>query len=653
MKTSKKICILSVFLAICLCFSSFLCTNAVSCTVDNYTYAETITEKQADVKIYTYDDLKKVASATKAGTSYSGKKVALFANITVKSDFSGIGGVYSSSYPKAFKGLFYGNGYNISGLKTPLFNYTDGARIYNVEIFPSATQTEINSDSQYVGALIAYAKNTTIKQCMNTTSVVNSYASINKIVYTGGLVGYAYKCTFNQCANQGNVRNSSSSVKESYVGGIAGYADDGSFTDCFTYASTITANAQDASTPASNILRGQQKTHLTEFGSKITALIEKYKKEQEALKSDNAQKQALIDDYYYYANLANTYVAYGDWVGGWDKTSWWPYVPYWNAHKYWDATKKNDWETFWQRQRYGVIASGYWVRLGIKGDWSTAFKAGIAVLKTNLMNTLKSGLDRLYNTYKSISANNHYSFVDKKTKTTKVVPAYAFGIAYTKSSTINKCYTANITLNAGQKADIYDYSLYFTNEVKFVTESGIAKAKTNNINVTITQTDDLKGLISNVTNNYCYFYNNENKNLSLKVIASGMSSSGVMYNSSKTQSKSFDTKTLSGSYKMTGNILNGVIPTNWFTTQNAEIRIDKYGSVSIYGAQNGTGKMCKITIPDMNTQYSTTFENYNLGARQNNKTYLPTGFDSSIWIVDSAINNGYPILKYRYWKYAQ
>lgn len=650
MKTSKKICILSVFLAICLCFSSFLCTNTIS-HIDTSVYAETITEKQADVAIWTYEDLLTVATATKSGTTYSGKKVALFANITVKSNFSGIG-TYSSVYTKAFKGTFYGNGYNISGLKTPLFNYTDYAKIYNVEISPSSSQKEINSASQYVGSIVAYAKNTTIKQCLNTTKVTNSYSSNNK-AYTGGLVGYAYNCIFNQCANQADVRNTSSSVKESYVGGIVGYAEKTTFNDCFTYASTITANAKDASTSAKNILSGQQKTHLTEFGSKITALIEKYKKEQEALKSDNAEKQALIDDYYYYANLSNTYVAYGDWVGGREQASWWPHPWYWNAHHSWDPSKKNDWDTFWKRQEYGAIAAVKWAKLGIKGDWATAFKAGWATLKANLANTLKSSLDRLYSQYKSFTANNHYSFVEKKTKETKSVPAYAFGIAYTKTCTVNRCYTANVTLSAGQMADIYKYSMYFTNEVKFVTEDGVAKARTGNIDITITQTDNLKGLISNSVNNYCYFYNNENRNLTLKVTATNMSSTGEMYNTSKNQNESFNTATMTGSYKMDGNILNGVIPTNWFTTQKAEIRIDKYGSVSIYGAQNGTGKMCKITIPDMTTPYSTAFENYNLGTKQNTKTSLPTGFDSSVWIIDSAINNGYPILKYRYWKYAQ
>lgn len=602
-----------------------------------------MTAEQADVDIFTYADLKTFANSVNNGNNYSNKTVALFANIEIESDFVTIGKYVSSAalslaLNKPFKGKFYGNGFYFSNLNASLFGYTDGAKIVNLEI----ASGNIQKSAPYLGAIASYANNTNFDRCKNLALVSNGY-DLNESVYTGGLVGYANNCNFTLCSNQSNIKNTSSAVKTSYVGGLVGYSKRGSINNCYVYDSSITAIAEDASKAPKNILSGKQTKYLTKISSWFDAKVNEYINQREKLYSEDQEQNKLLEQYWDYKDKSRTYVVYGDWEGGWEKTSWWPHVPYYNFHHKWNPTKENSWETFWARQDYGLKAAGVWLKLLVKNP-GLALEASWIELKNTIANGLKNSLERLYEQYKSITANNHYSLVKKMSLTVNSVPAYAMGITYSNGTTITNCYTSQLTLNSGINQNIYDYKLYFVNDIKLAVGTA-ASAYSTDIDIKITQTANLKGLISNTTGNNCYYFDDQYKNLELVVSATNMGTTGNVHAPSE---KVY----MNATYEMKGSVLGGFLPDKWFDYQKAQIQINKQSSVSIYGAVNGNGSYCKIDVPNLTTSYPITFENCNLGKKSNKNTELPDGLDPTIWGISEHINDGYPYLLYRYWENA-
>ena len=172
--------------------------------------------------IGTADQLDAFSQMVAAGDDFSGKFIALDADITVNAGFAPIG---SEAAP--FRGVFNGNGKTLSGFDVScenagLFGYTDGAVISDLTVEGSFRATS------YAGAVAAFAKDTVIEGC-NASALV--YASS----YTGGIAGYleSGKIAFCTTTNEATVGSSTGEC----VGGIAGFAG-GEITDCTNNAYT-------------------------------------------------------------------------------------------------------------------------------------------------------------------------------------------------------------------------------------------------------------------------------------------------------------------------------------------------------------------------------------------------------------------------------
>ncbi|MBE7074571.1 MAG: hypothetical protein E7376_01125 [Clostridiales bacterium] len=653
---NKKI--LSLLLLVCLACSIFVSGFSSHPPIQANVLAEVTS---AELYITTYNELKTFATKVNSGTTYSGKTVALAANITIESSFNGIGtfnGIGSTSN-KYFKGTFDGDGYTINNLNCPLFNCIDGATIQNIYIESGSVSKNVVA----LGAIVSYSKNSTVWRCKNTASVTNERTS--GTIYTGGVVGFSNGGSIKECSNEANVKNTQNSVEKSYVGGIVGYAEGATINNCYVYNSNITALAEKETTSPTNILSGDKKTSLTVIGSWFDNALEAYKKERDKLYSENEEKNKLISKFFDYADKAQTYKKYGCYVPKWSYLFTTPAVkvPYYNFKKWkWEyktvvpATPVYGWKLVWdstavdwvtteiERGKYTLKAAGAFLDMGFKGDWKTAFKAGWQSIKQGLATKLTEGLNLVYETFKSKDANNHYSFVNSMKKSSVVNPAYAFGIGYSTKN-VTSCYTADVNLSGGKYEYTYDYSICFTNEVKFVVDvATVAKAQTKNIAIKIKQSSDLTGLLSSGSKT-CYYFDSEIENASLIVTATDMADAGNLLG------KTSETN-LEKSYKMNGNVLGGLIPSkaSWFDNQKVRIKVSKKGEVSVWGAKNGDGTMCKVSQPNLTTALDSNIQDYNNATKSNKSNKLPSGLSSSIWAIDDAINNGYPHLKYRYWQ---
>lgn len=165
------------------------------------------------------ETLRWVADQCNSGTTFQGKCIMLTNDITlplnVPNNMVSIG-----SYPeRPFKGTFDGNGKLITNLyidqpNTPyqgFFGYTLNANLYNVGLVNITA-----SGRNYTGGIVAYAKNTYMRDCY-----VNG-GTLFALSYCGGLVGFQEEGTnsiisgcYNTCTVSGN----------HYVGGLVGYSN--------------------------------------------------------------------------------------------------------------------------------------------------------------------------------------------------------------------------------------------------------------------------------------------------------------------------------------------------------------------------------------------------------------------------------------------
>lgn len=171
------------------------------------------------VFVYDADMLLWVAEQCNNGASFEGKYIKLMNDIelpfNVPNNMVSIG-----SYPNhPFKGTFDGNGKLIYNLyidqpNTPyqgFFGYTLNANLYNVGLINITA-----SGRDYTGGMVAYAKNTHLRDCY-----VNG-GTLFALSYCGGLVGYQEQGTnsiisgcYNTCSVSGN----------HYVGGLVGFSN--------------------------------------------------------------------------------------------------------------------------------------------------------------------------------------------------------------------------------------------------------------------------------------------------------------------------------------------------------------------------------------------------------------------------------------------
>ena len=180
--------------------------------------------------VYDADKLHWVAEQCNSGVTFEGKCVKLMNDIelplNVPNNMISIG-----SYPDhPFKGTFDGNGKLIYNLyidqpNTPyqgFFGYTLNAYLYNVGLVNITA-----SGRNYTGGMVAYAKNTYMRDCY-----VNG-GTLFALSYCGGLVGYQEQGTnsiisgcYNTCTVSGN----------HYVGGLVGFSNYGTVRNSYVAA---------------------------------------------------------------------------------------------------------------------------------------------------------------------------------------------------------------------------------------------------------------------------------------------------------------------------------------------------------------------------------------------------------------------------------
>ena len=163
--------------------------------------------------------LRWVADKCNSGTTFAGKYIRLMNNIVlplnVPNNMASIG-----SYPNhPFQGTFDGNGMQIVNLyidqpNTPyqgFFGYALNAKLYQVGLVNITA-----SGRNYTGGMVAYAANTTLRDCYV------SGGTLFALSYCGGLVGYQAGGTesiVSGCYNTCTVSGSN------YVGGLVGYSN--------------------------------------------------------------------------------------------------------------------------------------------------------------------------------------------------------------------------------------------------------------------------------------------------------------------------------------------------------------------------------------------------------------------------------------------
>lgn len=197
---------------------------------------ETQEIKVTDNIIKTEDDFIKFSKLVNEGKTYEDETVTLNMksskdlDLTNNSELRPIGN--TSSTP--FKGTFDGAGHtitinmNVETVNSGLFGNTDGATIKNVGV-----KGKIESNKNYVGALVGVANNTTIENCYNSATVTTSTTG------AGGLVGKAIgTLTIRNSYNTGDITGGNN------VAGIVGRleATDATIENCYNIGTIIGIN---------------------------------------------------------------------------------------------------------------------------------------------------------------------------------------------------------------------------------------------------------------------------------------------------------------------------------------------------------------------------------------------------------------------------
>lgn len=161
--------------------------------------------------------------------SFDGKIVKMTSSISLKDyqPWTPIG----KSADTPFKGTFDGCNNTVSDLKTDsakdyqgFFGFVDGATIKNLTI-----EGEVEGQS-YVGAVAAYATNSTFKDCTFGNPDFSNF-HVSGLNWVGSVIGYAKGSVFEKCVNYGSVTGG----EGGYVGGLGGGCQDSSLKGCTNY----------------------------------------------------------------------------------------------------------------------------------------------------------------------------------------------------------------------------------------------------------------------------------------------------------------------------------------------------------------------------------------------------------------------------------
>ena len=218
------------------------------------------------VAIGTAEELKAFRNDVNNGNTYEGKYVYLKDNITldISEEWTPIGlypinstGPTDEERNKPFKGTFDGNNYTINGIYINtnnkgqgLFGIVYGGNIknvkigrenhfkvgnassalvgylYNSDIYNCINESEISSNSSYIGAIAGFVeKDSKIEKCSNTGNIT-IFEDTSEGFTIGGIIGQLMNSKTVKCINTGTIQ------AKSNVGGICGYSSSSKIEEC-------------------------------------------------------------------------------------------------------------------------------------------------------------------------------------------------------------------------------------------------------------------------------------------------------------------------------------------------------------------------------------------------------------------------------------
>ena len=186
-------------------------------------------------------DLQNLANLVNAGNDMAGK-IFIVTNSLNLSSISNWVSIGNADNP--FAGTFDGSGLTISYMKQTLadddqgglFGYTDGATIKNINLsnFTVSETASTTSGYVYTGALVGYAKDSTISGVSST----NTSVTLGRSGYSGGLIGRLENSTIEWCSISGTIKTSAAQPRA--VGGLIGQIyQGGTITACYNQATVI------------------------------------------------------------------------------------------------------------------------------------------------------------------------------------------------------------------------------------------------------------------------------------------------------------------------------------------------------------------------------------------------------------------------------
>jgi hypothetical protein len=183
-------------------------------------------------------------------------------------DYNGIYEIEIGDGSEAFKGKLYGNGHKISinsdlntgdggdAVFTGLFGVALGAEIRDLGFACNVSLSGVSADGDFVaGGLVAYAKDTVIRNVVTTGVLAVGVSSGEGVVRIGGIAGY-FEGTdkIENCrASLSAKYTSSGHIGLAYIGAIAGETGEGDVTLDRLLLNGVTVAADVAADKASNI----------------------------------------------------------------------------------------------------------------------------------------------------------------------------------------------------------------------------------------------------------------------------------------------------------------------------------------------------------------------------------------------------------------
>lgn len=541
-------------------------------------------------------DLESFRKSVNSGEYTSNKTFVLTAPISVLSSFVSIG---TAQYP--FRGTFDSAGIycKITNLKKPLFGYTNGATIQNIEI-ESGT---ISYSSNYVGSVVGNAVNTNVYRCYNGASVTNTQTSGN--AYVGGIVGYINGGSVRECTNAGDVNNSSNKVDKAYAGGIFGFAEPNvGISDCVVYNSNnkikISANAK-VTENTTTVRSTNDSVYYSRLETVNQAAQEALNKAKAVLASKENEQNALRRE----INNAHAWIA--------DR----------NAYIARRTREANDSFLGAKWAYIGPEIAGIYAAIGARYTEIGALEAALKIAEGAVW-VAKGAVDLALKTAsKSVYDMQWVNAYNNCTKTAKTQYAYAYGIGYTNGSVYNS-YTAKVKTSAGNESTTYNFYLKFW--AQSINQNIMTSSEAISRSITF-YNNGFFGPVSNGDTYSCFYYEDTpSYKREIKV-----NNGNNMYNTNSSIQSEHSNIVRFGKQKLI------------FTNSGA----------TMYVRVNNSTNTALTTINECNYENSLlSLRGSTCGsslATLTNK--VKSELSSNVWGTESSLENGYPHLKYRYWQY--